>query len=460
MLWKNPIYKFRIPKEAGREECLDLNEIVFDVTGSAPPFTEPSKNLKATLKELFESSSFKKIENVLEFGAAKLKNIPFILEQGKSVCAVEFKELTKSSVTKKNIKKCKKYGTRFKNLIFPNPFIKDPNKVDLVLLANVLPVMPVFAERLFVLQLVYNKVQEGKYLLWVAQKEGSYKKIREAGQNNCGDGIWMGKNRYFKTFYKYHKIEDLDEMMSLCGFKLVKHFIVGEDIRLYEKTEHNLFAQLLTPEKIRAHIQIDKSIKKPENATLKTVKKRAKTKQILPNPTKLSLESLYIEKIKSIPEGVTPELYHRIISHAIARIFRGSLRNMEIKQEIDGGIKIIDTIFTNCAEKGFFKSLQNKIECNYPILEAKNLSGDPTNPDVDQLNGRLNANHGKFGILACRKVKNEEDVYKRCQTHLPERHILFLTDEDIIELLEHSRDGNANEISDFMDKKLRQLLYC
>ena len=105
MIWKTPIYRFRIPED-DNSESENLKEIVIDVTGSAPPFTEPSDVLKEVLQEIFKLDSFKKVETVLEFGAGKLKNIPFLLKQNKKVCAVEFKELTENSFTKKNIKIC------------------------------------------------------------------------------------------------------------------------------------------------------------------------------------------------------------------------------------------------------------------------------------------------------------------------------------------------------------------
>ena len=81
---------------------------------------------------------------------------------------------------------------------------------------------------------------------------------------------------------------------------------------------------------------------------------------------------MYKEKISSLKKGTTDaELYHRLISHAVARVFRGSLRNMKIKVNIDGGIKIIDTVFTNCAKDGFFQNLKSKVECSYPTLAVK-----------------------------------------------------------------------------------------
>ena len=319
--------------------------------------------------------------------------------------------------------------------------------------------MPVLAERLYLLETLHGKINDGKYLLWVAQKEGSYKKIREDGKNNCGDGLWMGKGRYFKTFYKYHQVEELDELMALYGFKLIKRFNVGDDARLYEKTSHTLFTGLVTPQKIMEQIPVDDSIKDPSSPDPNIVKRNSKIKMITPSPKALSIESLYIEKITSIPKGQDAEEYHRVVSYAMGRIFRGSLRNMDIKVNIDGGIKIIDTVFTNSATSGFFNNLKSKVECTYPMIEVKNISGDPTNSELDQLNGRLNQNRGHFGILICRNVSNKNAVISRCKTYLQNNHVLVLSDEDIFELLEYAREKADNDINDFMDKKLREILF-
>lgn len=456
-MWESPIYRFRIPKDKDNHQF--LKEIVIDVTGSAPSSKEPSEGLKKILMEIFGSRSLK-VNTVLAFGAGKLRNIPFILEKGKTVCAVDFEKITRSQFTKKNFKTCNKYGSKFQKLIFPRPFISDNKKFDLVLLLNVLPIMPVFAERLYVLKLLYEKTNDGKYLLWVAHGEGSYKKIREKGKNAFGDGIWMGKSRYAKTFYKYHPIEELDEMMALYGFKKIKRFPIGDDARLYEKTEHNLLSDIITPEKIRKHIPVDERIEYPKKTTLKIVKKTSKIKPLIPNPKSLSIEMLYAERIKSISRGTRDaELYHRVVSYALGRIFRGSLRNMKIKIDIDSGIKIIDTIFTNCAKNGFFFNLRGKADCSYPIIEVKNKSKDPSNPDFDQLNGRMNKSRGNFGMLVCRKVKNEKTAFERCKTYLPNNFIFFLTDEDIFELLDYSHEHNQNDINDFMDDKLKNLIF-
>ena len=65
----------------------------------------------------------------------------------------------------------------------------------------------------------------------------------------------MGKGRYFKTFYKYHQVEELDEIMALYGFERLRRFDVSDDARLYEKTEHDLFSGMLTLRRIKSKYQ-------------------------------------------------------------------------------------------------------------------------------------------------------------------------------------------------------------
>lgn len=464
MVWESPFYKFRVPKNENPESG-ELTELILDVTGSAPPFTDVKDTMKGVFEKLLAEEG-KEITDILDFGAAKLRNTLYFLGKGKRVCAVEFEKLSQTSPDAKSIlAECQK-NRNFQNLLFPNPFINHKRQFELVLLINVLPVMPVFAERFLVLQVLYKKVKENKYVLWYAQKEGTdYKTIREGGQNRLGDGIWMGTNRRYKTFFKYNEVEDVDEMFSLNGFKFLKKFSApGNDVRLYQKTEHNIFENVVNPEDIDECLKTDAEIEEPSVTAPKNVKKKNGAKEIVPNPSKLSIENLYRKALEQTNTGTAyAEKYHRIASHIIYRVFRGSLSNMDIKQEMDGGRKIIDTVYSNTADKGFFANLSTtfQIKCPYIIVEAKNYSGDPGNEEFDQLAGRLKNEVGQFGILVCRKVKDVKAAMDRCQGYLSDngKHVIFLTDEDLINLLELYQDGDVKGINDFMDLKLRPLVF-
>ena len=365
----------------------------------------------------------KNIKTVLDFGAGKLRNSLYFVNEGKQVTAVEFEELYKNSKDgKKMLEKCSKKNN-FKHLIFPYPFITDRQTYDLTVLVNVIPVMPIFAERLMLLDLLYDRVNENKFILWYTMPEGEYRKIREKGDNDFGDGLWMGEKNRFKTFYKFHNREDVVEMFSLFGFKFVKTYRASNNyVTLFQKTEHNLLRGILTPEKVISVIPNDENFGAP-SVKFKRVKRTNKIKEIIPDPHCFSIEKLYSDSLKLIPKGANgAEKYHRLVSQIILRIFRGSLRNMEIKFDMFRGLKVIDTVYTNAG--GFFTQIANtsNIKIPYVLLEAKNYTFDLGNPEFDQIAGRLIDDIGQFGLLVCRTADDKEAVKKHSEAILSDNH--------------------------------------
>ncbi len=417
--------------------------------------------MKCALEQLFNSNKYKKIQTVLEFGAAKLKNIPYILKCGKDVTAVEFEKLMENEITKATREECEKYGKRFKSIQFPNPFIFDDKKYDLGLLLNVLPTMPIPAERLYVLNLLHEKVKNDKYLLWIAFRETrEYKDIGEAGTNECGDGIWVHKDWRYKTFYKYHPLEELDELMGLFGFDKID--ITCNEVRLYQKNKYNIMGDLVTPERICRYIPENTGIEDPVSVTPKIVEWTSEIKPVIPNPPELQIENLYIEKLGQIQHGTKDaEVYHRFVSYALSRIFRGQLRNMKMKKDIRKGTGIIDTLFLNSADKGFFHNIKSsQYDCTHPIVEVKNIEGDPENNEINQLYSRFSPQRGNFGLLICRKIDDPESVLERCASKAHTGAMLVLCDDDIRRLMEYRRDGELENIDDLMDDKWTDLTYA
>lgn len=116
MLWKTPVYKFRVPVS---EESEFSNEVVIDVTGSAPSFLRVMDSMSGVWEKLLSSEEGKKIKTILDFGAAKFRNTLHFLDKGKRVTAVEFEDLpNKSDDAKEMLDKCKA-RPNFQHLIFP-----------------------------------------------------------------------------------------------------------------------------------------------------------------------------------------------------------------------------------------------------------------------------------------------------------------------------------------------------
>lgn len=120
-------------------------------------------------------------------------------------------------------------------------------------------------------------------------------------------------------------------------------------------------------------------------------------------------------------------------------LFSNDLKDIKKEEQINEGRKRIDILARNVSKCGFFFDLLNKfrIHCPYIVIECKNYSGDLKNREFDQINGRLTKYIGHFGILICRKIKNQEKSLKLVKDliYQSEKIIITLDDDDIIEMI-------------------------
>ncbi len=162
-MWERPIYKFKSDQNG---------TILIDVTGSAPNFSVPGKQLEGTFNVLLQGLNPADTK-ILDFGGAKLRNTLYLLKKGYTVYSCEFEDLFKRSKQAADyLAECKKYPN-FKRLIFPDEFICSEDEFDVILLINVLNIMPVPIERHCVLTLCREKIKENGRLLWYTQ-HGAY----------------------------------------------------------------------------------------------------------------------------------------------------------------------------------------------------------------------------------------------------------------------------------------------
>ncbi len=142
--------------------------------------------------------------------------------------------------------------------------------------------------------------------------------------------------------------------------------------------------------------------------------------------------------------------------------FYPSLINPLKEVEIHEGRKRIDITFQNAAHNGFFYELPalKQVSSGYIFVECKNYSGDPTNPELDQLAGRFSTNRGRFGILVCRNINDKELFTKRCRDTAQDGRgfIIALDDNDIKYLLNLREERKIQEISDFLNKRYSDLV--
>lgn len=164
-----------------------------------------------------------------------------------------------------------------------------------------------------------------------------------------------------------------------------------------------------------------------------------------------------LRNVEAGNEGATR--YHRLITGILEMIFYPNLIYPTLEVEIHEGRKRIDIVFDNASSSGIFLrfSRNMNIPCQYIMVECKNYSADPNNPELDQLSGRFSPNRGKVGFLLCRTINNFDRFINRCQdTYRDDRGLIIpIVDADIIQILENYNDWNNNFIENFLSERVR-----
>lgn len=178
--------------------------------------------------------------------------------------------------------------------------------------------------------------------------------------------------------------------------------------------------------------------------------------------TDLFVESL-IEQLRAIPKGTTnASKYHNLMVGVLEFIFYPNLSNPKKETPLHEGRKRIDITYVNCAKDGFFFRIHahHKISSLYVMVECKNYTSDPQNPELDQLAGRFSPNRGRFGFLLARSFKDKELFIRRCRDTAQDDRgfIVPLVDDDIIELLTMIKRGKRSGVDRYLEGILLKLV--
>jgi hypothetical protein len=166
-----------------------------------------------------------------------------------------------------------------------------------------------------------------------------------------------------------------------------------------------------------------------------------------------------IESLQSIETGNDmADRFHSLMVGVIEFIFWPHLIYPVKEDPIHEGRKRIDITYTNAATYGFFHRTHtaHEIASNRVMVECKNYSKDPANPELDQLSGRFSINRGKLGLLIYRTVSDYTRLVARCRdTAVDGRGIIVpLGDAQIIHFLQLIENRQRNQI----DRELEQIL--
>lgn len=175
------------------------------------------------------------------------------------------------------------------------------------------------------------------------------------------------------------------------------------------------------------------------------------------------LKQHLINVLQTIPTGRdSADRYHKHIKSIMEFLFYPLLTTPVLEREIHQGRKRIDITFDNAATSGIFFNLayQYQLPCQFIMVECKNYSADPTNPELDQLAGRFSPNRGKVGLLLCRSFNNLQLFINRCRdTYADQRGLIIpIVDTDLIELLQNYDENNFSYLDTFLRNRVRLII--
>lgn len=168
-----------------------------------------------------------------------------------------------------------------------------------------------------------------------------------------------------------------------------------------------------------------------------------------------------LDRLAKLPSGKEhAKAYEELIRELLIALFYPWLMHPTSQERIHNGRKIIDITFWNMAEDDFFAWLRNNYPAPYIMVECKNYSEDPENPELDQLSGRFSPRRGKVGILVSRTISNKDRFGARCKdTADDERgYIIGLDDEDIRSLVNAVRFGEKGERFNLLRERFKKLV--
>lgn len=169
-----------------------------------------------------------------------------------------------------------------------------------------------------------------------------------------------------------------------------------------------------------------------------------------------------ISKLRGIETGTEKATeYHHCISGILELLFYPHLINPVLEHKIHQGRKRIDITFDNAAEIGIFRRMSDnmRIPCSYIMIECKNYSSDPENPELDQLAGRFSYNIGQFGLLLCRQIRNLSLFTERCRDTFKDGRglIVPITDIDVFNMLEKIGTDDTDYVEQYISQKVREI---
>lgn len=167
-----------------------------------------------------------------------------------------------------------------------------------------------------------------------------------------------------------------------------------------------------------------------------------------------------LNDVLKVPRGrENADNYHNAVERLLTPLFYPCLDFPEKEFKIHEGLKRIDIRYCNLCKEGFFQWVANHHPAMNIFVECKNISGDASNPELDQLAGRFGPSRGKVGLLLCRAFEDKMRFIQRCKNSANDQHgfIIVLDDQDLTNLVNMRKENNKDSIFNFLKLRFDEL---
>ncbi len=387
----------------------------------------------------------------------------YLLEKGYHVRSVEFKG---TKLSEKKVKeKTEEYRQQYKKLVFPHEFFESKEKFGLIMLINVCPIMPVPSERLLAIQYCRKKLSKNGVILWFTIHNDKNNKDKCTPDNVIGDGYYFSPHLRYQTFYHDLSYHEVDSMFYSNGFTAERpeqpYHISHNVVKTYKKIGNNpITPEILNAELIRSIVKGDLEMEEKKVTSVRILTEAEIKISDLndPNPDILREENLYINALRNLKVGDNyAREYHNLIYAIFLKLFIPPLINPKIEYRINKGDQRADIVMRNTANQGFFNDIvtKNNIVAPYIISECKNYRDNVGNPELSQILLRFKEHRGNFGFIIYRSSTKENEFFGKCVGQRPERCIIPLNDNDIIEMLQRKLVNES--VDEYLGEKLQKL---
>ena len=270
-------------------------------------------------------------------------------------------------------------------------------------------------------------------------------------------------DKYTSTEYRQHFVlnflqnENLRLQTSLVQkYKNGEEYVTKKSISEHEGVIDKEYLARFTEQ----HLEVFADFKQQTSKKISSIKGA-----VLDNIREDEVCAQLIGKLASIPSGTAnASNYHNLIIGILELLLYPNLSSPKKEVDIHHGRKRIDITFNNSAENGFFFTLPSSnamLPCPFVFVECKNYTDEVANPELDQLSGRFSNRRGRVGILACRKLDENDAFMKRCaDTFEDDRGLIIpIIDEDLNKALSEFPQKGTTGLEEILASKYEQIVF-